>query len=245
LSSVDCDQESMPMRFANREEAAKLLAERLTGERGKNPLVLAVPRGAVPMARVIADVLGGELDVVLVRKLRAPEQPELAIGAVDEAGAVLKSRYVDVASEEYMREEIRTQQEILRKRRELYTLAQPAIDPAGRLVIIVDDGVATGSSMLAAIAAVRAHKPRRIVVAIGVAPPETLARIRSEVDEVVCLSSPAEFYAVGQFYEDFSEVTDEMVVTALSRRKDEAQVRCGNVRGEGVADRETDRTLVF
>ena len=207
------------MRFTNREQAATLLAERLTDQRGKNPLVLGVPRGAVPMARIIADALDGELDVVLVRKLRAPAQPELAIGAVDEAGAVLKGRYFDMASDEYMRGEIRTQQEILRKRRELYTRAQPAIDPAGRVVIIVDDGIATGSSMLAAIASVRAHKPRRLVGAIGVAPPETLQRIGSEADEVVCLYSPADFYAVGQFFEDFSEVTDEMVVAALSTKK--------------------------
>ena len=102
------------MRFANREEAARLLAERLTDQRGTNPLVLGVPRGAVPMARIIADALDGELDVVLVRKLRAPGQPELAVGAVDEAGAVLKGRYFDMASDEYMRGEIRTQQEILR-----------------------------------------------------------------------------------------------------------------------------------
>jgi predicted phosphoribosyltransferase len=153
-----------------------------------------------------------------VRKLRAPGQPELAIGAVDEAGAVLKGRYFDIASEKYMRAEIRTQREILRKRRELYTRAQPAIDPAGRVVIIVDDGVATGSSMLAAIASVRAREPRRLIVAIGVAPSETLARIRSEVDEVVCLYSPADFLAVGQFFDDFSEVTDDMVVAALSAK---------------------------
>ena len=210
------------MRFANREEAATLLAARLMTERGKNPLVLGVPRGAMPMARIIADALGGELDVVLVRKLRAPGQPELAIGAVDETRAVLKGNYFDIASDEYLRGEIRTQQEILRTRRELYTRTQPAIDPAGRVVIIVDDGMATGSSMLAAIACVRARKPRRLVVAIGVAPPGTLERIRAEADEVICLYAPADFYAVGQFFEDFSEVTDEMVVTALSRRKDEA-----------------------
>jgi putative phosphoribosyl transferase len=206
------------MRFANREEAARLLADRLADERGGHPLVLGVPRGAVPMARVIADALGGDLDVVLVRKLRAPGQPELAIGAVDEAGALLKGRYVDMASDEYMHAEIRTQREILRQRRELYTRAQPAIDPAGRVVIIVDDGIATGSSMLAAIASVRARAPRRLVVAVGVAPPETLERIRAAADEVVCLHAPADFYAVGQFFEDFSEVTDGMVVTALSRR---------------------------
>lgn len=205
------------MRFKNRDEAATLLAGRLAAYKGQNPLVLGVPRGAVPMARIVADALGGELDVVLVRKLRAPGQPELAIGAIDEAGTVLKAPYFDIADEEYMREEIRTQQEILRARRQMYTRAQKAIDPAGRIVIIVDDGIATGSSMLAAIRSVRTRKPRKMIVAIGVASDQSLERIRTEADEVVCLETPVDFYAVGQFFADFSEVTDEMVVTALSR----------------------------
>jgi predicted phosphoribosyltransferase len=205
------------MRFTNREQAATLLAKRLVIYRGQHPLVLAVPRGAVPMARIIADTLGGELDAVLVRKLRAPGQPELAIGAVDEAGAILKGRYFDIASDEYLLEEVRTQHEILRKRRVLYTRARPAVDPAGRVVIIVDDGIATGSSMLAAIGSVRARKPRKLVAAIAVAPPGSLAGIWAVADEVVCLYAPEDFYAVGQFFEDFSEVTDDMVVAALAR----------------------------
>jgi predicted phosphoribosyltransferase len=205
------------MRFRNREQAAELLAERLSAYRGTRPLVLGVPRGAVPMARIIADELGGDLDVVLVRKLRAPGQPELAIGAVDEAGHVLKGAYFDVASDEYVREEIRSQREIIRKRRALYTRAQPAIDPAGRVVIIVDDGIATGSSMLSAIRSIRARKPHKIIVAIGVAPPATLARMEPDADEVMCLYATEDFYAVGQFFDDFSEVTDDMVVAALGR----------------------------
>jgi predicted phosphoribosyltransferase len=205
------------MYFKNRSEAATQLAERLAAYKGQNPLVLGVPRGAVPMARIVADALGGELDVVLVRKLRAPGQPELAIGAVDEAGTVLKGRYFHVADEEYLREEARTQQDVIRARRAMYTKAQEAIDPAGRIVVIVDDGIATGSSMLAAIRAVRARKPRKLVVAVGVAPAQSLASIEDEADEVVCLYAPADFYAVGQFFGDFSEVTDDMVVTALSR----------------------------
>lgn len=204
------------MRFKNRKEAANELAGRLAHYRGQHPLVLGVPRGAVPMARIIADSLGGDLDVVLVRKLRAPGQPELAIGSLDEAGAVLKGLYFDVASDEYLREEVRIQEEILRKRRVLYTRAQRALDPAGRVVIIVDDGIATGSSMLSAIRSVRARQPGRIVVAIGVAPPASLARMQAEADEVVCLCAPENFYAVGQFFEDFSEVTDDMVVEALA-----------------------------
>jgi predicted phosphoribosyltransferase len=101
----------------------------------------------------------------------------------------------------------------------MYTRAHPAVDPAGRVVIIVDDGVATGSSMLSAVHSVRARRPRRIVIAIGVAPVSALARIRAEADEVVCLHAPEDFTAVGQFFEDFSEVTDEMVVEALARRR--------------------------
>jgi predicted phosphoribosyltransferase len=169
------------------------------------------------MARVIADALGGDLDVVLVRKLRAPEQPELAIGAVDEGGTVLKGRYFDQATGEYLREEVRTQLGILRTRREQYTRAQAPLDPAGRIAIIVDDGIATGSSMLAAIRSVRARKPRKLVLAIGVAPPSALARLQAEADEVVCLYASEDFYAVGQFFDDFSEVTDDMVVGALTR----------------------------
>lgn len=207
------------MHFKNREEAATQLAERLVAYRGQNPLVLGAPRGAVPMASIIAEALGGDLDVMLVRKLRAPGQPELAIGAVDEAGAVLRGRYFDLGSDEYRREEIRTQQEILRRRRQLYTGAQKPIHPSGRVVIIVDDGIATGSSMLAAIRAVRAQQPRRIVVAIGVAPTASLDRMRAEAEEVVCLLSPENFQAVGQFFEEFSEVTDDMVVEALARRR--------------------------
>jgi predicted phosphoribosyltransferase len=205
------------MRFRNRDEAARQLAARLIAYKGQNPLVLGVPRGAVPMARMIADALRGELDVVLVRKLRAPGQPELAIGAVDEAGTVLKGRYFEVADEEYLRDEVHTQLEVIRGRREMYTRAQKAIDPAGRIVVIVDDGIATGSSMLAAIRSVRARKPQKLVVAIGVAPAQSLAAIQAEADELVCLYAPMDFYAVGQFFEDFSEVTDDMVVTALTR----------------------------
>jgi predicted phosphoribosyltransferase len=205
------------MRFKNREEAALLLAARLAAYRGQHPLVLGVPRGAVPMARAIADALGGDLDVVLVRKLRAPGQPELAIGGIDESGTILRGRYVDIASEEYLREEVRTQLEILRMRREQYTRAQAAIDPAGRIAIIVDDGIATGSSMLSAIRSVRARKPEKVVVAIAVAPPSSLARISGEADEVVCLHAPQNFFAVGQFFDDFAEVTDDMVVAALAR----------------------------
>jgi predicted phosphoribosyltransferase len=116
-----------------------------------------------------------------------------------------------------MRGEVRSQLEILRKRRALYTQARPAIDPAGRIVIIVDDGIATGSSMMVAIRSVRGRQPAKIVVAVGAAPPEALAIIRAQADDVLCLQSPPDFHSVGECFADFSEVTDEMVVGALAR----------------------------
>lgn len=171
------------------------------------------------MARIIADALGGDLDVVLVRKLRAPWQPELAIGAIDEAGTVIREKHFasSGATGEYLEREIAEQQAILRRRRAAYTQHHGPIDPEGRTVIIVDDGIATGSSMIAAVRSVRARRPRRIIVAIGVAPPQSLERLEAEADDVVCLAAPGNFYAVGQFFDDFSEVSDEMVVAALVR----------------------------
>lgn len=204
------------MRFRDRADVAARLAERLAAYRGRRPLVLGVPRGGVPMARTIADVLDGDVDVVLVRKLRAPGQPELAIGAVDEAGTILEGRYFAEVPAGYVQEEVRHQQATLRARRARYTQARAALDPAGRVVIVVDDGLATGASMLAAVRAVRARGPERIVVATGVAPPSSLAGIRAEADEVVCLHVTEDFEAVGQFYDDFSQVTDEEVVAALT-----------------------------
>jgi predicted phosphoribosyltransferase len=205
------------MRFKDRAEAATQLADRLSPYRGQQPLVVGVARAAVPMARIIADALVGDLDVVLVRKLCASGQPEFVIGAVDDTGAVVRGRYFHLASAHCMRGEVRSQLEILRKRRALYAPSRAAVDPAGRVVIIVDDGIATGSSMLAAIRSVRARQPGKIVVAIGAAPPEALAIIRAQADDMVCLQSSPDFHGVGECFADFSEVTDEMVVGALAR----------------------------
>ncbi|MFN8058995.1 MAG: phosphoribosyltransferase family protein, partial [Vicinamibacterales bacterium] len=140
----------------------------------------------------------------------------LAVGAIDEDGTVLEGPHFRGVPEPYLREEIRVQQKILRDRRERYTRQRPAVPLEGRLVVIVDDGVATGASMLAAVRAVRARKPAGLVVAIGVAPPASVRALEAEADEVVCLYAPTYFEAVGQFYDDFSEVTDEMVVAALA-----------------------------
>ncbi len=205
------------MLFKNREHAARLLAQRLISYRGKNPLVLGIPRGAAPMAKIIADCLQGELDVVLVRKLGAPDQPELAIGAVDETGRVYLSDYVSEmgVSEDYIKDETEKQLATLRRRRAMYTPLRPPLDPSGRIVIVVDNGIATGATMIAALRATRAKKPRKLIGAVAVAPPATVARLGKEADSIVCLKAPADFYAVGQFFEDFSQVTDDDVVRIL------------------------------
>lgn len=206
------------MIFANRNAAAEQLAEALSEYRGRNPLVLAIPRGAVPMAKIIAEKLGGEMDVVLVRKLRAPGSPEYAIGSVDESGwTYIAPQAASVgADEEYLKRETAAQIETMRKRRAQYTPVRPPIDPAGRVVIVIDDGLATGSTMIAALHALRAKNPAELVCAVPVAPPDTLEKIRGKADRIVCLSSPASFYAVGQFYMDFQQVEDEEVVEILA-----------------------------
>ncbi|HEX6364132.1 MAG TPA: phosphoribosyltransferase family protein, partial [Albitalea sp.] len=182
------------------------------------PLVLGIPRGGMPMAAILADRLGGDLDVMLVHKLRAPFQRELAVGSIDEAGRVYLAPFAAelAISERELDAEKRLQLSTLRQRRSRYTAAHPRISPAGRTVILVDDGLATGSTAIAAIRAVRAERASRIVVAVGVAPPDTLERLRGEADDVVCLQAPPEFRAVGEFFADFSEVTDDDVVRLLA-----------------------------
>ncbi len=204
--------------FRDREDAAIRLAGQLMAYQGRNPLVLAIPRGAVPMAKIIADKLQGDMDIVLVRKLGAPGNPELAIGAIDETGWAYMTQeagYI-VHDKQYIEKEKSRQLEIMRERRNRYTPVRPPLDPKGRVVIVVDDGLATGSTMIAALHALRARTPQKLVCAVPVAPSETLDRVAPYADEVVCLETPAIFYAVGQFYEVFTQVSDEEVIAMLS-----------------------------
>ncbi len=172
------------MPFRNRAHAAQLLAQRLSAYRGKNPLVLGIPRGAVPMAKIIAAALDGEVDVVLVHKLGAPGHPELAIGSVDETGHLYLGDHVRGlgVSEAYIAAEKAAQLETLSKRRALYTPVRPPINPAGRIVIVVDNGVATGATLIAALRAVRAKQPARLTAAAAVVAPDTLKQIAEEAD---------------------------------------------------------------
>ena len=208
----------MTRLFDSRLDAGRRLAKALAAYRGRNPLVLAIPRGAVEMGAAIASELEGELDVVLVKKLRAPYSPEFAVGAVDETGWTYIAPHAAAAGAgpEYLEKEKAVELELLRKRRAQYTPARAPADPAGRVAIVVDDGIATGASMIAALHSVRARNPAKLVCAIPVAPPDSVEQVRPYADEVVCLETPEDFMAVGQFYRSFPQVEDEDVVALLA-----------------------------
>ena len=210
-----------PSPFRDRREAGRFLAAKLAAYANRpDVLVLALPRGGVPVAYEVARALNASLDVFLVRKLGVPGHEELAMGAVATGGVRVRNDEIisDLRIPDYLIDAVAAQeQRELERRERLYRGDRPPPDVRGRTVILVDDGLATGATMYAAIQALRQQQPARIVVAVPTASPETCEALRAEVDEVICAITPEPFYAVSLWYEDFSQTTDETVRDLLAR----------------------------
>lgn len=208
--------------FSDRADAGRQLAERLMRFKAKSPLILALPRGGVAIGFEIARLLSAPLDIVLVRKIGAPFQPELAVGAVadgEQPEMAVNREIVALLDlpETYLAEERDRQLKEIERRRALYLAGRPRPGIAGKTAIVVDDGIATGATMRAALHAVRRAKPARLVLAVPVAPADTIAELRRDVDEVECLETPADFGAISVYYEDFRQVTDSEVTEMLEK----------------------------
>lgn len=208
--------------FADRLDAAARLAPRLSHLRARRPLVLAIPRGAVPMGLDLARRLGADFDVVMVRKLGAPGNPEFAVGAVDEAGHAWIAPHAAAAGADaaYLARTIAAERRTMRERRARWSPGRAAADPVGRVVVVVDDGLATGATMRVALDAVRRRGPTWLVCAVPVAAAATLAAMREHCDEVACLHAPRELDAVGTWYRDFRPVDDDTVARCLAAARD-------------------------
>jgi putative phosphoribosyl transferase len=205
-------------RFADRPDAGRRLAKRLEPLADEAPVVVALPRGGVPVAQEVAAALGAPLEVLVVRKLGAPHNPEYGIGAIAEGG----TRVIDPGAVAALGLDggvvdsiVEREAAELSRRVAAYRGDRPPLSLRGRTAIVVDDGVATGVTVTAALRAVRSQKPRRTILAVPVCAPESVLRLREEADEVLCLRTPALLYGVGQWYRDFSQVSDEEVVAAL------------------------------
>jgi len=219
------------MLFRDRREAGEQLAAALQAYRERHPSVLAIPRGGVIVGYAVATALDAPLDVVVPRKLRAPGNPELAIGAVAHDRTVYVDESLAAAlhvGSDYLREEIEHQTAEVLRRMHLYRGDRQPPDLSGRTAVVVDDGMATGATMIAALRAVRAARPAWVVAGVPVAPPDSVERLRGEANDIVCLHTPPIFYAVGQFYEDFAQTTDEEVIALLRRREAERKVGTGD-----------------
>jgi putative phosphoribosyl transferase len=210
------------MKFADRADAGRRLVGKLAHLKDRQPVVLALPRGGVAVGAEIARVLDAPLDIVLVRKIGVPWQPELALGAVSDGAEVQTFIDDDLAKElplpqRYVEEETKRQLEEIERRRKIYCAGHPPLDIKGRAVIVVDDGIATGATMRVALRAVRRRTPAWLVLAVPIAPADTLAALGNEADEVVCLDTPPLFGAIGLYYRDFHQMSDAEVTDLLAR----------------------------
>lgn len=208
------------MEFRDRADAGHRLAKALAAYKDRHAVVLALPRGGVPVAAEVAATLHAPLDLILVRKIGVPSQPELAMGAVVDGLAPIIVRNEDVirlsdTTEQEFDKACEKERAEIERRRKLYLGERPRARIEGQVAIVIDDGIATGATMRAALQAVRKQKPKELVLAVPVAPPETVAELRPEVDTLVCLETPEPFGAIGYFYCDFSQVSDEEVVAIL------------------------------
>ncbi len=210
------------MEFEDRSDAGRRLAKALSRYKKRHPIVLALPRGGVPVAAEVAAALEAPLDLILVRKIGVPTQPELAMGAVVDGAAPIVVRNDEVielsgtTSDEFEATCARELEEIER-RRQLYLGDRARAEIAGQVVIVIDDGIATGATTRAALQAIRNQKPKELVLAVPVAPPDTIAQLRGQVDALICLETPELFGAIGYFYRDFRQVSDQEVIAILKR----------------------------
>jgi len=208
------------MPFKNRTDAGRKLAKALVGYKGQEPVVLALPRGGVPVAAEVCRALDAPLDLVLVRKIGAPFQPELAMGAVVDGDAPIVVRNEDViklAGESGFKAICDNELAEIERRRQRYLGGRARVDVEGRTAIVIDDGVATGATTRAALRATRARKPKMLVLAVPVAPTESLAELGADADDVVCLENYEFFGAIGAYYADFRQISDQEVIDILKR----------------------------
>jgi putative phosphoribosyl transferase len=210
------------MSFRNRSEAGRKLAAWLKRYKDQQPVILALPRGGVPVAAEVAAAFNAPLDLVLVRKIGVPSQPELAMGAVVDGGSPLVIRNEDViqltgVDEAEFQAVCDGELAEIERRRRLYIDDRERIDVKGRLAIVIDDGVATGATTRAALRATRMRQPNKLVLAVPVGPTDTIAAMQEDADEVVCLEEYEIFGAIGYFYDDFRQITDQEVIDILAR----------------------------
>ena len=210
------------MLFQDRTDAGRWLARALVKYKAHRPVVLALPRGGVPVAAEVAATLDAPLDLVVVRKIGVPSQPELAMGAVTDGGSptiIRNSEIIELCGVSERKFDAVCKEELgeIERRRKRYLGDRARTEVKGEVVIVVDDGIATGATTLAAVRAIRERKPKELVLAVPVAPLDTIEKLRAEVDDIVCLETPGDLGAIGYFYRDFHQVSDDEVISTLRR----------------------------